>query len=194
MICYTLSDCVLKNISADPIIKEITTDLLMVFPQKNNPHKVVVDREGKIIDIYTSIIEANNPGIMYWLQLMGDSPNSWEPIDVENLNNVTKNEDIFLKVCSQTEDRMLIVYHHNGWTRGQYYSKRNISYDGIPIRVLDRLEAMKLLSFSEAEATAETNLYNKDLQRPILHNTTSIITDSIVAYDGSSINNAKIEK
>ena len=51
MICYTLSDCVLKNMNTDSKKKEITTDLLMVFPQENNPHKVVVDRDGKVIDL-----------------------------------------------------------------------------------------------------------------------------------------------
>ena len=70
MICYTLSDCVLKNMNTDSKKKEITTDLLMVFPQENNPHKVVVDRDVKVIDIYNSIINDGNPAIMYWLQLM----------------------------------------------------------------------------------------------------------------------------
>ena len=194
MICYTLSDCVLKNMNTDSKKKEITTDLLMVFPQENNPHKVVVDRDGKVIDIYNSIINDGNPAIMYWLQLMGDFPKSWEPIDVENIEKATTNEEIFLMVCSQTEDKMLIVYHHNGWTKGKYYNKRNIMHNDTSIRILDRNEAMKLLSLSEEKANEEIFSYKKDLQQPIIQNLTNIIKDSIVAQNGSCISDATIEK
>lgn len=115
MICYTLSDCVLKNISSDPKKKEIISNLLGVFPQTNNPHKLVIDRNGKIIDIYAEITE--EPGVHYWLQFMSDYPSSWEAIDVDNIHEATNNEEIFLKVCSQTSDKLLIAYNHNGWTK-----------------------------------------------------------------------------
>jgi hypothetical protein len=191
MICYTLSDCVLKNLNADTQKKKIITDLLGVFPQENNPHKVVIDRTGKIIDIYNTYIDTE-AGVFYWLQIMGDNPSSWEPIDVDNIEQATTNEDIFLMICSQTEDKMLIVYHHNGWTKGRYYHKRNILHNDTPIRILDRNEAIKLLSLSEEKASEEISLYKKDLQQPIIQTTN--ITDSIVAQNGSTINRAKIEK
>ena len=192
MICYTLSDCVLKNISTDANKKEIVNDLLNVFPQKNNPHKVVVDRHDKIIEIYESLIDDDNPAIFYWLQNMGDFPKSWEPIDVNNIEQATTNEDIFLMVCSQTKDKLLIAYSHNGWTREQYYHKRNILFGNTPIRVLDRDDSIKLLALSQNDAESEISTYNSDLQQPtIVQNN---IKNSIVAQGNSSINNAKIEE
>lgn len=97
-------------------------------------------------------------------------------------------------LCSQTEDKMLIVYHHNSWTKGKYYNKRNILYSDTSIRILDRNEAMKLLSLSEEKASEEISLYKKDLQQPIIQNSTTIIKESIVAQGGSCISNAEIKQ
>jgi hypothetical protein len=195
MICYTLSDCVLKNMNTAPNMKEITTDLLMVFPQKNNPHKVVVDKAGKIIDIYEAIIRDDHGSAIYhWLKLMGDFPESWETIDVDNIESDATNEDIFLIVCSQTKNKMLIVYNHNGWTKDKYYHKNSILHNNISIRVLDREEAINLLSLSEENAMSQMDNYEKDLQVPIVCQTTTNISNSIVATSGGSISEGKIEQ
>ena len=114
MICYTLSDCVLNNINIAPNPKEILTDLLMVFAQNNNPYKIAIDKKGKIIDIYS---RTDNPAILYWLQIMSDFPKSWECINVENFDSVKTQEESFLLLCSQTTDKMLIVYSHNEWIK-----------------------------------------------------------------------------
>ena len=192
MICYTLSDCVLKNLNTDFKKKEIRTDLLGVFTQARSPHKIVVDRTGKIIDIYSAAIEDNNPAILYWLQTMGDHPESWEPIDIENIEAATSKEEVFVIVCSQTADKLLIVHHHNGWTNGKYYHKRNILHNSTPIRVLDRNEAISLLSLSEKDAMTQISDYEKDLQKPMITIDNSI-KNSIVAKTNSNINQAKIE-
>jgi len=195
MICYTLSDCVLRNINTDSKKKEIRTDLLGVFTQERSPHKIVVDRTGKIIEIYNEAIDEaigdNNPAIFYWLQTMADFPQSWEPIDVDNIEEVTSKEEVFLKVCSHTEDKMLIVYHHNGWTKGKYYHKRSLMYKNVSIRVLDRNETMALLSLSEDQAVNQMFNYEKDLQKPIV-NETIVYDHSIVSQGGSNIHDAKI--
>jgi hypothetical protein len=192
MICYTLSDCVLKNVSSDPKNKEIRTDLLNIFAQERSPHKIVIDNAGKIIDIYSEAIENNNPAILYWLQLMADFPRSWQQIDVKNIENLTSSEEIFLETCALTEDKMLIVYHHNGWTKGKYYHKRNINYKNSSIRILDRNEAMNIVSLREEDALFQISEYEKDIQKPIINNTT-IYDHSIVAQGGSNIQNAKIK-
>lgn len=169
MICVTLSDCVLNNFSTSSNPKEILTDLLMVFAQNNNPYKIAIDRNGKIIDIYSS---NENPAIIYWLKIMSDFPESWEPIDVENFESVQTKEEFFLLLCSQTTNKTLIVFSHNGWTKKHYNRDNGISYNGVQLKVLDREEAIKdLLSARNV-----------------------IINNSIVATGGSSIKNAKIIK
>ncbi len=188
MICYTLSDCVLKNINTDPRKKEIKSDLLGVFPQSNNPHKVVIDRSGKIIDIYGSIAE--EAGVFYWLQIMGDFPSSWEPVDIDGIEELTKNEDVFMKVCSHTADRLLIAYNHNGWTKNLYCTNRFIQFDNLILRVLDREEAMKILALSEPEALEIVSEIKNESKSITINN----ITNSIVAFDGSKIEKSKIEK
>jgi len=187
MICYTLSDCVLKNINTDPRKKEIKSDLLGVFPQSNNPHKVVIDRAGKIIDIYDSIAE--EAGVFYWLQIMGDFPSSWEPVDVDDIDELTKNEDVFMKVCSQTADKLLITYNHNGWTKNLYCINRFIQFDNLILRVLDREEAMKILALSEPEALELVSEIKSESQKIVINN----ISNSIVAFDGSNIENSRIK-
>jgi hypothetical protein len=190
MICYTLSDCVLSYFLNDTINKEIPA-LLWRFVDGDNSHKLIVDRERKMIDCYLEFAKDNHI-VESWLEYMGHTPESWELIDVTNLEKVTSNQEIFLMVCSQTEDKMLIVYNHNGWTSGKYYHKRSILYNSISIRILDRNEAKKMLSLSETEASEAISVYKKDLQQPIIQTTN--IVDSIVAQNGSTINKAKMEK
>jgi hypothetical protein len=191
MICYTLSDCVLKNINNDANNKRIFCDLLFIFPASSNPHKLAVDSKQKIIDIYLSY---DNLAIRTWLQQMGHEPSSWESVNVDNIDQATSNEDIFLMVCSQTEDKMLIVYHHHDWTKDRYYDKRNILFETTPIRVLDRDEAIKLLALSEEDVLKQKSIYESDLQKPVINQTINKISDSIVAMDGSSVKNAKVIK
>jgi hypothetical protein len=190
MICYTLSDCVLSYFLKDTINKQIPS-LLWRFVDGNNSHKLILDREGKMIDCYLEFAKDNHI-IENWLEYMGHTPTSWELIDVENLEKATSNQELFLMVCSQTEDKMLIVHSHNGWTKGKYYHKRNILYNDTGIRILDRNEAITLLSSSEEKASESIVLYSKDWQQPMIQTTT--ITDSIVAIGGSHINNSQIKQ
>lgn len=190
MICYTLSDCVLKNLNKDTKQKAVVNDLLFVFPKSATPHKLVIDSQQRIIDIYLSY---DSFAIQFWLEQMGHEPASWESVETPDIAQTASNEEIFKTVCSQTEDKMLIVYNHNGWTKGKYFHKRSILHNNSPVRVLDRIEAMKLLSLSEEDAVSQISDYEKDLQKPMISQTSIDISNSIVAMNGSGINNAKIE-
>lgn len=150
MICYTLSSCVLKNI--DPTDKLTIVNFLMYFPQDANPYKLVVDRDGKILDIYHQIA-ASNPGLAYWLTLMSDYPKSWEVIDTINeCNGLTENE-VFLYICSVTDDKKLIVHNHHGWTRDLYIKNRTINYNNTEINVYDRDEVSKEIAVPRGNTT-----------------------------------------
>jgi len=161
MICYTLSDCVLKNMNND---KEIFTRLLIVFSQ-NKPHKVVVDRAGKIIDIYKALI-SNDNFIFEWLRIMTDYlPKSWEYIEVDNIEKIDSKEEIFLEVCSRTESKLLIVYSHNDWAKGKKQYNRNILYKDKLIRIFDKDDAIKFLDLTVEKARADCDKYNAKMHK-----------------------------
>lgn len=148
MICYTLSDCILENIGDQPSI--LYTDLLSVFINRHSKHKLAIDSQGKILDIYLSfksmLVEA-------WLQQMAFTPSNWERIniDIPHSQHLSKYE-IFKLVCSQTADKLLIVYSHNGWTKNEYTHERCINYRDHELRILDRDEAIGLLCLQENDA------------------------------------------
>ena len=190
MICYTLSDCVLKNLNTDANQKLIINDLLLVFPKSNSPHKLVIDKQQKIIDIYLSY---DSYAIQFWLEQMGLEPSSWEPVEVPNIDKITSNEEIFKTVCAQTEDKMLIVYNHNGWTSGTYCYKKFILHNNALIRVLDRIEASQLLGLPEEAATEKITKYKNGEHSLTINNTTYKVIEGVLATNGSSINDIKIK-
>lgn len=144
MICYTLAHCVFENLS-DSNFSKIVGEILSVFLQTNSPHKLAIDSEKRILDIYLSI-GANSIAIQSWLQLIGQLKN-WDAITIPKTTQNISNEELVKLICSNTEDKLLIVYSHNGWTKGQYATTaKQISYNGELIQVLDRDEAAKRLS------------------------------------------------
>lgn len=176
MICYTLSSCVLKNI--DHRDKLTIVNFLMYFPQDANPYKLVVDREGRILDIYHQIA-ASNPGLANWLTLMSDYPKSWEVIDTLNTCNGLSENDLFLYICSVTDDKKLIVHNHHGWTRDLYIKHRIINYNDTEIKVYDRDEVAKEI----VSPKGNTTIVNIDDAR-----------HSQLAMDNSTITDSRIEK
>jgi hypothetical protein len=192
MICYTLSNCVLSNFLTNTKNKLIPA-LLWRFMDGNNSHKLIIDRDRKAVEYYLESAKDNSV-MLDWIEYMGLTPECWELIDVENLEQANSEGEFFLIICSQTEDKMLIVYSHNGWTRGQYYRQRNIWHNNESIRILDRTETKKLLSLTEDNANRQISKYKRNLQMPIVSNSITNINNSVVAQIGSCITNVKREK
>jgi hypothetical protein len=128
---------------------EIATGLLYGFVHKNKEYKIVIDKAGKVMDIYGECAREEIV-IFNWLQSMSDFPECLESIEVKNIEQATNNEDIFLMLCCQTADKKLIVHSHNGWIRDRCLDgKKEISYAGTTIQVIDRNEALYLINSSE---------------------------------------------
>ena len=95
MACYTISNCVLSE-NLNKIVK-YTLNLLLVFFQEND-HEIAVDENGKIIDIYSTVLEnisddVDRNCVTLWLYLLKLKLPKWGiPID-------SNDEDIFMAVC-----------------------------------------------------------------------------------------------
>lgn len=140
MICYTLSDCVLEKMHPDD--KESIADFLTYFLQKANPCTLVVDDTNIIVRRYQEIaVTTRNSGLALWLQLMAIMPSSWESIKIDT-EGLSFPQEIYLRVCSCTFHKKLIVHSHNGWTLNMYDTEKSIIYNGTIINVLDREEAV----------------------------------------------------
>ena len=164
MACYTVSDCVLRNLDEGKIY---TTELLLTFTQENN-HKIAIDEKGEIKMKYTSIatqiedIDIKN-GVIAWLGLMVMKPVKWEYVEIDN-----PHDDIFLDVCSNTIDKTMIVSSENKcrWKTG-ISPGRKFSYYGAEIRILNKDDAIQELkpktnniNLSNTNTNTNTNTNN----------------------------------
>lgn len=173
MTCYTLSDCVIEGIISGEDLKQGLAGLLMAFIHNLNtaPCKLAIDKERRAIEAYLSY---NNPHVSSWVEMMGLTPSSWELIDVDHAAS-KKNKEIFKEICSNTADRIMIVYSHNGWVRTLSDKKGTIVHNGVSLSVLD-----------ESEAIAQIF--------PAPHTTTISIADSVIATTGSCVSDVRIKK
>ena len=163
MVC-TISSDLLENIEKDELV--YFSDLLMVFTNKSNSHKVAKDKNNLIFEKYENI-EKNLEYIKLWLELMSFTPSSFEKIDV-NLEGINCNEHFFVELCKNTiGERKMIVYSLQSIKKFELNSN-TLEKDGIEIEVLDRDTAKELLS--------SKTIINGD-----------IITNSQVAKQGSKI-------
>lgn len=161
MICYTLSHCIFEKLNKSNSSK-IIGEILSVFLQTNSRHKLCIDSEEQILDIYLSC-NAYNFAIQSWLTLIGELKN-WETIAIPKTTKKRSNEEIVKLICSNTEDKLLIVYSHNGWTKGQYVTTtKKIQYNENLIQVLDRDEAARQLS-----QESSTTINNIDAQGSVV--------------------------
>lgn len=168
MSTYTLCDCLLNHLDLD---KKYITDVLMVFPQQNNPFKISLDKSNKILNTYGSIAEKNDI-VATWLNLMTMKPSSFETIDVD-LSQEDDMDEIYLTVCSSTKSQQkTIVNSHERWKKHKYNSAGIIIFKDVPVLVYDRDEAIL------------------DLNPTLSNNVTAI--GSVVAIDKAKVKDIKI--
>lgn len=179
MICYTLSDCVLEKMHPDD--KGSIADFLNYFVQKANPCTLVVDDKDIILSRYHEIA-STNPGLAHWLDLMTRRPSSWEFVNVDT-DDLNFPQEIYLRVCSRTINKNLIVHSHNGWSLELHNAKKVVIYNGTEINVLDREEAIN--EIPKAGQQPVVNIYG---------NIYGNISQSQIATEGSVINESDIKR
>lgn len=137
MVVYTISPDLLRNIEKEEGI--YFTDILFVFSQKNNSFKAARDKNGVVIEIYTSI-ENNREIIATWLHLMTCQPATFEPVDVD-LSSLTCEESRFLKVCRETKNqKKLILYSQQNLIK-HICTNNYVMFEEQAIEILDRDQA-----------------------------------------------------
>lgn len=163
MVC-TISSDLLENIEKNELI--YFSDLLMVFTNKSNNHKVARDKNNLVFVKYENIKE-NLEYVKLWLELMSFTPSSFEKIDVD-LEGIECNESFFVELCKNTNgERRMIVYSLQNIKKFELNSNI-LEKDGVEIEILDRDSAKELVS--------KKLVVNGD-----------IITNSQVAKEGSRI-------
>jgi hypothetical protein len=141
MVC-TISSDLLENIEKNELI--YFSDLLMVFTNKSNDHKVARDKNNLVFVKYENIKE-NLEYVKLWLELMSFTPSSFEKIDVD-LDGIECNESFFVELCKNTNgERKMIVYSLQNIKEFELNSNI-LEKDGVKIEILDRDSAKELVS------------------------------------------------
>ncbi len=135
MAIYTISPCVMRDCEPDDFI--CYSNLLFTFIQ--GPHKVAIDNDGSVIDIYSSI-EQHRDIIQTWLQLMSNTPNRFEkiPIKIVDIPNEFRK---FLMLCKATKGQHRIIVNSMQGLDCEVGIDNSVEVEGTKVRILDRLEA-----------------------------------------------------
>lgn len=165
--CYTVCNCLIENAKIET---KYLTDVLFVFTQQTNTHKVALDSANRILAIYERIASENSH-IATWLDLMTKVPSPFERVKIDVPESVSEDE-LFLLVCSSTnEQRKILVYSHQRWNDCEYVEKNLMKYKEVSMNVYDRDEAIEEL---KEKSVSITN-----------------ISDSIIAQENSQISEVK---
>lgn len=180
MICYTLSDCVIEGIINRKNMRKGYAGLLMGFASESiyPDCKLAIDKNGRAVEAYLS---HDSLLISEWVKFMGECPSKWELIDLEESetgpNPPPNAEDIFKEICSNTADKIMIVYSYNGWVLNISTRKGTIEHKGIPLSIWD---------YSDAIARIMKNPEN------VIHNQYNV-QGGVVLGEGASSKNIHVE-
>lgn len=164
---YVLSPCHLERFSN----KNSGVFLSMIELLKGEK-KIVLDKEGNILNKYMEIAE-NNPAVASWLDLLNlNQELCYEFVDCNSEQN---NNDIkfYLDVCCCVVKCHKIIVNSYQVLQGYKFDGNNIEHSSMTISVFDR-----------------STVYD-ELCKSIPNN---YIIDSVVATNGSSINKVKINQ
>lgn len=155
MATYTLSENYIKGIKNND---SHLHNVLLKFSNPDCPHKVSMDKSKKLLQIYM-IQSKNNVDIQTWLDWMTRTAETkFEIIDV-NLDKITCDEELYLKVASSTNrDKKIVVATHQFWKKFQYIDGcSKIRYNNFDIDILDRVEVINDLNPPQTNYTVINN-------------------------------------
>lgn len=149
MAVYTVSPCLMRH-NGDNDLRYIR-DVLFMFV--NREHKVAIDNNGCVLDIYNNI--PDHDGIIHaWLNLMGYKPTRFESVLVD-LSLLQNEEDKFLTLCKDTKGQHKMIVYSIQNLQCKVDKRNCTSKDGIIIELFDRDGAV-----DELHARVTVNNFN----------------------------------
>ena len=127
----------------------------------------------------------DNHHLQLWLELMGRNTECWERIELDENSKIDTLHDLLLSVCSQSDDKILIVANRNGWVR-KFKKDEKYVYDGVTFIAFDREQTYKNLEITEDQLRSNI----KGVQNC---HTTYNLYNSIMADNHSSIYDSNID-
>lgn len=173
---YTFSLCFIDVIKTRK--EKVYYPLLNHFCDPNNSLKVAIDSEAKLLEKY---LDNDSDGIIHgWIQQMGDSPSSFEKVEIDRLSSTHVGE-LVLEIVNKTVGKKQIVVD----------SYQNHS---LPCKICIAEEDDCFIIENRPEA--KVHVYDKDkLRVEILPKEPNIlISNSIVASNGAKIGNSNISQ
>lgn len=143
--------------------KEYIAQILYRFTAYDNPYKVCIDKDKKVLDYYGEIARTN-PLIAQWIIFMGQIPANFEFTHIELPTELDK-EEHYIYLCSKIKgSKKMIVYSHQDWERFDYDDEESsiITYQGNKIRIIDRDEAILELKVKESTTNIHSSVIGKD--------------------------------
>lgn len=159
MAVYTISPCIMRDSEPNDFL--CYSNLLFTFT--HGPHKVAIDKDGSIIDIY-SRIEQHKDIIQTWLQLMSNTPRRFEKIPV-NILDITDEFGKFLVLCKATKGQHKIIVNSIQNLDCEVDDDNCVDVDGVKVKILDRMEAeqeINIYSISDNDFLQIKRLINEE--------------------------------
>ncbi|MCQ2077264.1 MAG: hypothetical protein MJZ20_09645 [Bacteroidaceae bacterium] len=140
---YTVSHCVLTE-------ERRCYCLVGLFLGDNKP-KIAIDSHNIIVDKYTQQILSMTDktirfGFLAWMDFMSKAPEKWLKVKIESRNDI--GDDIFLKVCSATANKTLIVYDIDNCKWAASIKDGLYCFNNNDLKVIDVQDAYERLSNS----------------------------------------------
>lgn len=162
---YTIYPDLMRNLDEDDLY--YYRNLLILFTQ--GVHKVAIDSEGVVIDIYHGI-KNNREMIHSWLRLMSYKPSRFETIPV-CISGINDEEKKFLALCKSTNGQKKMIVGNLQTLQCSLDCDNCTVVDNVKVQLLDKDDAVNEIS---------------------IHSNTTSIVNSVLANGNVSNSNNKI--
>ena len=204
---FAISTCLLQEASDDKIV---CTGILNRIIDHTTPYKVVVDKKGIILDLYTNMVKTNKSyETAVWIKHLTTDPKQIEYLDIDfDKENYDNEIMFFIETASKIRNKkQIIVSNHSSIPIGYNYDNdsNTIKHNNEVISVYNKSEAItklesknKITNKSKEVMTNQTtkNTFNFNFKSPKFIITIIIMLLSAlgIGYKYSSQLNAANEK
>lgn len=184
MAIFTLKSSVLKELNSN---RRVISGILYSFSSEFTDKTIAVDDQNILLSEYAEIAEKCEH-VAGWLDLISkfhDPLYVKIPIKKELIEN---DESIYFVICTGTKnERVIIVDSHQEWQHHEYASEGIILFEELPIKILDKNEAVKELQETK---TTINNIQNETIMGDKIKSKKSIVATGSSTASDSSVNDS----